>query len=109
MDNHRSVRPMRMMALSGRLQAQVAAQASSDLGGKKVLIIGGTGRVGSSTASALINAFPGISVSLASRNSGSYDRAVQLRPELNQTKFIKLDIDHADSVKVRPLEIVIDL
>ena len=83
----------------GRMRTRISAQVP-DLEGKRVLIIGGTGRVGSSAASALLKSFSGINISLASRSSGSYDQAVQLRPELKQTKFLKLDINNADSVKV---------
>ena len=81
------------------MRTRISAQVP-DLEGKRVLIIGGTGRVGSSAASALLKSFSGINISLASRSSGSYDQAVQLRPELKQTKFLKLDINNADSVKV---------
>jgi len=81
------------------VQTRILAQGSSVLEGKKVMIVGGTGRVGSSAASALLKSFPGIQVTLASRNPGSYDRAVELRPDLKQTKFLTLDIDHAESVK----------
>ena len=77
----------------------VIAQASG-LEGKQVLIIGGTGRVGSSTAAALLSSFPGIKVTLASRSAQSYERAVTLRPELRQTSFQPLDVGHAESVQV---------
>lgn len=77
--------------------------AAAGLEGKQVLIIGGTGRVGSSTASALLSSFPGIKVTLASRSAQSYERAVAQRPELRQTSFQQLDVGHAESVQVSEL------
>ena len=47
-----------------------------------MLILGGTGRVGSSTASALLRRRPDVEVILASRSRESYDAAIKKRPEL---------------------------
>ena len=49
---------------------------------QKVLILGGTGRVGASTASALLRRRPDVEVILASRSRKTYDAAIKKRPEL---------------------------
>lgn len=67
----------------------------------RVVVIGGTGRVGSSTASALIKEFPNLKVTLASRSEDSYQAALARRPELSKASFQRVDITSADSVKVR--------
>ncbi len=66
-----------------------------------VVVIGGTGRVGSSTASALIKEFPNLKLTLASRSESSYKAAVDRRPELSKAAFQTVDITNPDSVKVR--------
>jgi nucleoside-diphosphate-sugar epimerase len=67
----------------------------------RVVVIGGTGRVGSSTASALLKEFPNLKVTVASRSDDSYQAAVSRRPELSKASFQRVDITNADSVKVR--------
>ena len=47
-----------------------------------MLVLGGTGRVGASTASALLRRRPDVEVILASRSRKSYDEAIKKRPEL---------------------------
>ncbi|CAG9466044.1 unnamed protein product [Pedinophyceae sp. YPF-701] len=63
-----------------------------------VLIIGGTGRVGSSTADALLStgAFP--SVAIASRHEKSADAARARRPKLADCKFFECDVEEKKSV-----------
>jgi hypothetical protein len=63
-----------------------------------VVIIGGTGRVGSSTASALLAAVPGANISLASRSADSYAAAVQSRPDLRGTRRLEADLDSPSSL-----------
>ena len=53
---------------------------------RKVLILGGTGRVGASTASALLRKCPDAEIILASRSTKSYEAAVRKRPELANAK-----------------------
>lgn len=67
--------------------------------GKHCVVIGGTGRVGGSTASALLSNFPGLKVTLASRSPASYESAVGRRPELKQAQFKSVDINDQASVK----------
>ncbi len=64
------------------------------------MVIGGTGRVGSSTASVLMKTFPELKVTVASRNQSSYDAAVGRRPELRGAAFKQCSIDDAKSVEV---------
>ena len=61
-----------LAARRGRRDVAICCNAAS-LEAKHVLIIGGTGRVGSSTASALLALNGGLKVTLASRNRSSYD------------------------------------
>jgi saccharopine dehydrogenase-like NADP-dependent oxidoreductase len=49
---------------------------------KHVLILGGTGRVGSSTAAALLRSEPDLRITLAGRNRKTYEAAMKRRPEL---------------------------
>jgi NAD(P)-dependent dehydrogenase (short-subunit alcohol dehydrogenase family) len=92
-------RPKRLSALT---------ICASNLSGKQVLVIGGTGRVGSFTASVLLNSFPGVKVTVASRHEETYNQAVQRRPELRQARFIQLDINEESSIKAA-LEEKVDL
>ena len=55
---------------------------------RKVLVLGGTGRVGSSTASALLRRRPDVNVILAGRSKKSYDAAIKKRPELADAPVI---------------------
>lgn len=63
------------------------------------LIIGGTGRVGSSTAAALMKSFPKLKVVVGSRDESSYQAALARRPELKDAGFQAVDIMNAESVK----------
>lgn len=77
------------------LRASSAVRASADAphAGKRVLILGGTGRVGSLTAAELLRAEPGLDVVLAGRREESYRRVVEARPELAAARFLRCDID----------------
>ncbi|KAG2451617.1 hypothetical protein HYH02_003398 [Chlamydomonas schloesseri] len=66
---------------------------------KSVVVIGGTGRVGSSTAATLLKEFPNLKVTLASRSDDSYKAAVARRPELSKAGFQRVDITSSDSVQ----------
>ena len=68
---------------------------------KSVVVIGGTGRVGSSTAATLLKEFPNLKVTVASRSDDSFKAAVERRPELSKAGFQRVDITNADSVQVR--------
>ncbi|PNG99978.1 hypothetical protein TSOC_014224 [Tetrabaena socialis] len=83
--------------------ASASASSSAATGGvpdAKVVVIGGTGRVGSATASALLQQFPNLEVTLASRSDASYAAAVARRPNLRKAAFKAVDITDAASVKV---------
>ena len=58
-----------------------------------MLILGGTGRVGSLTAAELLGAEPGLDVVLSGRSEASYKKAVEGRPELAAARFLRCDID----------------
>jgi FlaA1/EpsC-like NDP-sugar epimerase len=66
---------------------------------KRIAVLGGTGRVGSSTVSSLLQD-PEYEVVVASRSRASYESAVKLRPELAKTQFQACDIADPQSVKV---------
>lgn len=70
------------------------------LEGKRVLILGGTGRVGSSAAEALLTAAKGIKVEVASRSEESYKSSIARRPALSQTEFIRLDCTDKAALQV---------
>ena len=59
---------------------------------RKVLILGGTGRVGASTASALLRKCPDAEIILASRSTKSYEAAVKKRPELANAKVMTFQL-----------------
>ena len=63
-------------------------------------IAGGTGRVGASSASALLKMFPGIQVTVSSRSTRSYESATAMRPDLKGAAFKAVDINDADSIRV---------
>ena len=59
---------------------------------KKIVILGGTGRVGSSTAVALLKKDPTLEVVVGSRERSSFDRAVKKRPKLADARYEKVTI-----------------
>ena len=67
--------------------------------GEKLLIIGGTGRVGASTASALRETHPNLEIILSSQSRASYDAAVENRPELKGLGFRVVNRDDINSIK----------
>ncbi|KAK9837667.1 hypothetical protein WJX74_002531 [Apatococcus lobatus] len=62
-------------------------------GGKRIVVIGGTGRIGSSTAAALLKYLPSCSLVVASRSAASFEAVKKRRPELGQIPFEEVDID----------------
>ena len=72
----------------------------SIVGTKTVLILGGSGRVGSSTAVALAAGVPGVRLELGCRSEDSFRRAVAARPELGAAgaRPRPLDIDDPPSL-----------
>ena len=80
----------------------VRAGASSDggkreNGSKKILVVGGTGRVGSSSAACLLRSEH--QVTLTGRSEASYTAALERLPELRSTAFAAVDLAGADSLK----------
>lgn len=65
----------------------------------KIVLIGGTGRVGSSTASALLNLVPNAELVLGSRTEATYQNAVDRRKDLANTKHVQLDINDSVSIE----------
>ena len=58
----------------------------------RVVILGGTGRVGSSTAVALLKKCPNMEIVVASRSQKSFDKAVKKRPMLSKAKFEQVSL-----------------
>jgi saccharopine dehydrogenase-like NADP-dependent oxidoreductase len=77
----------------------VAAPEISAIAPKKVLVLGGSGRVGSSAAAALLQLTPGHTITLAGRREATYAAAVKRRPELARSSFAPVDINDFDAVK----------
>lgn len=64
-----------------------------------IVLIGGTGRVGSSTASALLKTLPEANLLLASRRQDSWETLKQRRPELkDKCRFRSVDIDRPQTI-----------
>lgn len=67
-------------------------------GTKNIVILGGTGRVGSSTAAALAAAVPSARLSLAGRSEQGFRDAIARRPELSGASPLRCDIDDPASL-----------
>lgn len=74
-------------------------QQHAHVDNKNVVILGGTGRVGSSTAQALLEWAPNLKVVLSSRSKDSWSAAVSKRPALQGTEFVQCDINNKDAVQ----------
>ena len=70
-----------------RQRLSVAAESNGYPDSGRVVILGGTGRVGSSTAVALIKKCPGLEVVVASRSRDSFQKAQKKRPLLSKAKY----------------------
>jgi FlaA1/EpsC-like NDP-sugar epimerase len=68
-------------------------------GQKKVVVLGGTGRVGSATAASLIENFKQYDITVASRSQKSFENIMEIRPGLKGAKFAQCDISDKESVK----------
>ena len=80
-------------------ETQAAPDKSPEVGkGKKLLIIGGTGRVGSSTAASLRQTHPNLTIILGSQSQDSYDAAVKNRPSLQGLAFSKVNRNDLHSI-----------
>lgn len=80
-------------------QASFAApQVPAITDAKNVVVIGGTGRVGASTAAALARAVPSASIALASRDQSNFDATIARRPELRSATRRRVDIDVPQSL-----------
>ena len=64
--------------------------------GKKVVFVGGTGRVGSSAAAALLRQEPGVALVLAGRTESSFAAAVERHPSLRSTSCAFAACDCSD-------------
>ena len=67
-------------------------------GSPTVVIVGGTGRIGSNTADALLAKLPAATVSLACRSQQSFSEAVAQRPGLSRAKHVECDIDNPSTL-----------
>ncbi len=90
---------MKCQAKQHSTDMQTAPEVSPEVGkGKKLLIIGGTGRVGSSTADSLRQTHPNLTIILASQSQESYDAAVKNRPSLQGLAFTKVNRNDLQSI-----------
>lgn len=79
--------------------APVSIDVSPEVGkGKTLLIIGGTGRVGSSTAASLVKTHPNLKIILGTRSQEGYHAAVKNRPELEGLQHRVLDRNNLQSI-----------
>lgn len=65
-----------------------------------MVVLGGTGRVGSATAASLIENFKHYDITVASRRQQSFDKIIEIRPGLKGARFVQCDISNKDNVKV---------
>lgn len=82
------------------VQRTRSVKCYSEGGNKKVIVLGGTGRVGSATAASLLENFKHYDITVASRSQASFDKIKQLRPGLHNAKFAACDINSKESIKV---------
>ena len=89
----------RCQASKPSTDAPVSIDASPEVGkGKKLLIIGGTGRVGSSTAASLVQTHPNLTIILGTRGQEGYDAAVKNRPSLKGLEYRIVDRNDLQSI-----------
>lgn len=89
----------RCQASNHSSDAQTSPDISPEVGkGKTLLIIGGTGRVGSSTAASLVHTHPNLKIILGTRGKEGYDAAVENRPSLKGLEYRILDRNKLDSI-----------
>ena len=89
----------RCQASKPSTDAPVSVDVSPEVGkGKKLLIIGGTGRVGSSTAASLIQTHPNLTIILGTRGQEGYDAAVKNRPSLQGLEYRIVDRNDLQSI-----------
>eukprot|EP01025_Chloroclados_australasicus_P011372 TRINITY_DN14915_c0_g2_i2.p2 TRINITY_DN14915_c0_g2~~TRINITY_DN14915_c0_g2_i2.p2 ORF type:complete len:218 (-),score=8.73 TRINITY_DN14915_c0_g2_i2:154-747(-) len=66
---------------------------------QNILILGGTGRVGSSTATALKRFVPDNNLILSGLNSKKFEKVIKDKPDLRSCEFRYCDIDNRDSLE----------
>ncbi len=89
----------RCQAKQHSTDTQTSPDVSPEVGkGKKLLIIGGTGRVGSSTAASLLQTHPNLKITLGSQSQASFDAAVENRPSLKGLDFKKMNRNDLQSI-----------
>ena len=95
-----------LVSSSGRRLQKSSVSVSSSLeGDKTIVIIGGTGRVGSSSANAIQKALsessPSSKIVLASRNKASFEETVSRYPGLRSktTTFREVDVSDIQSIE----------
>lgn len=60
---------------------------------KRILVLGGSGRVGSSTAASLLEQGIGSHITIANRSQDNFASACARRPQLQDASFTSVDID----------------
>lgn len=81
-------------------RAETLPLENAVVGRKKVVVLGGTGRVGSATAASLLENFQHYDITVASRSRESFNNILKLRPRLEGAHFAQCDINNLQSVKV---------
>ena len=90
---------IRCQASKPSTDSPTSIDVSPEVGkGKKLLIIGGTGRVGSSTAASLVQTHPNLTIILGTRGQEGYDAAVKNRPSLEGLEHRVLDRNNLQSI-----------
>ena len=90
---------MTSLAAQQSTETQHSSAVSPDVGkGKKLLIIGGTGRVGSSTAASLRETHPNLEIILGSQSREKYDAAIEHRPSLKGLEYKVVNRDDLQSL-----------
>lgn len=99
--NTLSQRPLGQAAAGCRQRIRaVKCRCETATGQKKVVVLGGTGRVGSATAASLLENFKQYDITVASRSQSSFDKIMEIRPGLKGARFAPCDITDKESVKV---------
>jgi hypothetical protein len=90
---------VKIMATDHQKSHTESVESPSHIGTKKVVILGGTGRVGASTAEALLKWLPDLDLVLSSRSKENWSTAISKRPLLERTQFVECDINSVEAVR----------
>lgn len=98
---HAPQRPGKRQRLDRKMLTCFASAAEDTAAQRKVVVLGGTGRVGSSTAVSLLKKDPSLQVVVASRSKDTYNQAVKKRPQLSRAQFVQVrPIESTDATRI---------